>query len=92
MDKRELCAYITAQGRTAIECRQVCQRLRELLHTRLQQLVIEYRGQYRGARALRKALSDPRYRDYVEQVVEMCSNAHAARIRYETHLMYYGVL
>ena len=90
--RHELRRQVVAQGQVAIEARQVCRRMRELLHARLQQLVAEYRSQYGAARALRKALTDPRYLDYIKQVVDVCSNAQAARIRQETYLRYYEVM
>ena len=91
-NRHELRAYIMTQGRTAIEARQVCRRMRELLRLRLQRLVDEYRQQCGVARATRKALTDPRYLAYIEQVVDVCARAQAARIHHETHLMYHGVL
>ena len=83
---------VVAQGHAAIEARQVCRRLRELLRARLQQLVAEYRSQYGAAQATRQALTDPRYLDYIQQVVDVCSDAQAARIRHETYLKYYEVM
>ena len=91
-NRHELRAYIMTQGRTAIEARQVCRRMRELLRLRLRQLEDEYRQQCGAARATRKALTDPRYFAYIEQVVDVCAKAQAARIHHETHLMYHGVL
>ena len=88
--RHELRHYVVTQGRVAIESRQVCQRMRKLLRDRLQQLISEYRQQH-GRCATSRALTDPRYLDYVEQVVEVCGAAQAARIRHETHRMYYEV-
>lgn len=90
--RHELCRRIVAQGHAALEAQQVCRRMRELLRARLQQLVAEQRGEHGVARARRKALIDPRYLDYVEQVIDVCSKAQAARIRHATYLMYYEVM
>ena len=91
-DRHEIRRRVVAQGYAAIEARQVCRRMRELLRARLQQLVAEYRRQYGAARARRKALTDPRYLDYIKQVIDVCSKAQAARMRHETYLMYYEVM
>lgn len=90
--RHELCRRVVAQGHAALGAQQVCRRMRELLRARLQQLVAEQRGERGVARARRKALIDPRYLDYVEQVIDVCSKARAARIRYETYLMHYEVM
>ena len=90
--RHELCRRVVAQGRAALEAQQICRRMRELLRARLQQLVAERRGECGVARAKRKALLDPRYLDYVEQVIDVCSKAQVARIRHATYLMYYEVM
>lgn len=92
LNRHEMRRQVVAQGHTAIEARQVCRRMRELLRARLQQLVAEYRHQYSAAQARRKALTDPRYLDYIKQVVDVCSKAQVASIRHETYLMYYEVM
>ncbi len=90
-DRHELRQQAAAQGYVASDAQQICRRMRELLRGRLQQLVDEYRRQHSAARAKRKALTDPRYLAYIEQMVDVCSKAQAARIRYETYLSYYEV-
>ena len=92
LNRNEMRRRVIEQGQAAIEARQVARRMRELLQARLQQLLSEHRKQGSVAQARRKALTDPRYRDYIEQVVDVCSKAQAARIRHETYLMYYEVM
>ncbi len=90
--RHELRRQVVARGQTAIAARQVCRRMRELLRARLHQLVAEYRGQHGAARAMRKALTDPRYLDYIKQVIDVCSAAQSARVQHEAYLRYYEVM
>ena len=80
-------------GMPAIEARQVCRRMRELLRTRLQQLVVEYRRRYNCGASKAQGTDRPTFiSTYIEQVVDVCSKAQAARLRHETYLMYYEVM
>ena len=82
--------FIMEQGQFAVKFQQVYKRMHKLAPLRLKQLTLEHQDPDGAvARATRKALTDPRYLDYIEQTVEMAAQARAARIQRETHLMYH---
>lgn len=72
---------------TATETRQVARRLSDLMPTRLAAIKSEHRRLAGAAAAERRALSDQRWLDLIEELVDMESRSHQARVQYETHLM-----
>ncbi len=82
-----LVELINRFGRAAQEARQVARRLDSLLPTRFRELRIEHRRARPEAHAERLALTDPRYLQSVEEVVEIQYQARLARMQYETHSM-----
>ena len=66
--KHKLGWFIMEQGQFAAEFRQVHKRMQKLAPLRLKQLALEHQDKDGAvARATRKALTDPRYLDYIEQ-------------------------
>ena len=86
-----LSAAIGIFAGTAMETRQVAQRLRQLLPARLLELKRDHtrRSNAMGAKADRLALTDERYLSSVDELTEITARARTARIQYETHAMLY---
>lgn len=73
----------------AVDAKQISRRLRALLEARLKELIRAHATSAgcTQARAERLALVDPRYLNYVNELVLLSGQAARARIQYETHLM-----
>jgi hypothetical protein len=71
-------------GADAMEARQVAMRLNTLLPSRFRDIKRTHGG---GATAERRALTDPRYLEYLEELANVSCQATEARIQYETHAM-----
>lgn len=74
-------------GKAAMEARQIARRLDTLLPARFRELRLEHRRRQPEAHAERLALTDPRYLESLEEVVEIQYQARLARMQYETHSM-----
>ena len=81
-----LVRMINDHSKNSLECRQVAKRLRELLPTRLAEIV-RHKKQRKAAERLRHALTDPQYLQCLEEYAELQHQARQARMQYETHLM-----
>jgi hypothetical protein len=94
-----LMRLISRFGQNAMEGRQVARRLDALLPQRLRELKSEHGCTVRArressggresvqSRAERLALTDPRYLAHLEELAAIQSEAVAARVQYETHVM-----
>ena len=88
ISQERLKAYIKYYARTHVEHQQVFKRLKELRSERLKKIRDSYQ-QYRGGKKSRLALLDPRYRECLEQMITVMTQAQKARIEWETHKMLY---
>ena len=79
-NEAELRGKISKLGQEAAGLSQVAERQRRLLPTRLAQLQTEYRKQ---GRPVRGALTDPRLRDFIDDVVELAHKARNCRVQWE---------
>ena len=79
---------IADQAQTAQSTKQISQRLKSLLPLRFRELRrdAEQTG-LRGSKAERAALTDERYRQYLDEYLEIKAAGFEARIQYETHRM-----
>jgi hypothetical protein len=72
----------------AVDNRQVAARLRDLLPRRFFEIKSKHYAYTKHAgRAERMAFTDPAYLKFIEEFVEVNSEAVHARVQFETHLM-----
>ncbi len=85
-----LTRLISGFAQAALETRQVAKRLNGLLPSRFGELKREHaRGSRSAGAAERRALTDPRYVEYLEELSNIAGSAAEARVQYETHAMLY---
>ena len=83
-----LVRLITDAGGRARDCRQIAQRLRQLLPMRTDEIIHRLRATGESATlARRKAMASPDYVGMVDEMVDAQGQALEARIQFETHLM-----
>jgi len=84
----KLIGLIKQQSSQAQQARQVANRLRSLLPLRFKEIKSRYlRQSKKGASAERHALADKSYEEMLFELAAINSQAHAAKINYETHQM-----
>lgn len=85
-----LTRLISRFAEAALETRQVAKRLNGLLPSRFSELKREHaRESLSAGEAERRALTDPRYVSYLEELSSITGSAAEARVQYETHAMLY---
>ena len=83
-----LIRLISRHGESAIRSRQVTQRLRTLLPERFQKVKLDLQASsMKPSAANRLALIDAQYQAFINELVDMSSQALMSRIQYETHMM-----
>jgi hypothetical protein len=83
-----LISLIKQHASSSQEAWQVAKRLKSLLPLRFNDLKRKHStGNIKGAKAERFALADKNYTDVLEEFVSINSEAHAARVSYETYKM-----
>jgi len=74
-------------GALVLETRQISSRLRKILPSRLKEIERKYRRDTAAGRAGRLALADKSYEAFIEEFATVSSEAHLARIQFETHCL-----
>ena len=87
MHKTELQHQLGLAARKSMEARQIARRLRALLPGRLAMIAKRVRGPYSAMKSSRLALQDSAYLAYLEELVEVSSQAREQRIYWETRTM-----
>jgi hypothetical protein len=83
-----LVRLITDAGGRARDCRQIAQRLRQLLPARMDELMHRLRNSGESVTlARRKALASGDFVGMVDELMDAQGQALEARIQFETHLM-----
>ena len=87
MDPNDIQKTIRSSHRLSIENRQITRRLKNLRLNLLKQTKDKLRQQCKKGEIERRALNDPAYLEFLQQIVDTDHGFLKHRILYETHLM-----
>lgn len=87
--QEQLAQAINRYAKLTVEASQVSRRLKSLLPARLKQIKHELQVRFPGEKSTRQALADPRFTQFIDELIDTAASAREARIQHETHRMLY---